>query len=88
MGQSTVKSGPSFLNSFSSGVRVFVEIWLYIHFVTVEILISKFIVLKQVFVSAYRGKDARYSMELNLGPTIVGDQESGWLYNQVRKNYK
>ena len=33
--------------------------------------------------ATYRGKDARYDLELNLGPTIIGNQESGWLYAQA-----
>ena len=33
--------------------------------------------------AVYRGKDARFPLELNIGPTIVGDQESGWMYSQV-----
>ena len=32
---------------------------------------------------AYRGKDSRYAMEQNVGPTKAGDQESGWLYSQT-----
>ena len=30
--------------------------------------------------AAYRGKDSRFAMEQNLGPTIAGVQESGWLF--------
>lgn len=31
----------------------------------------------------YRGKDSRFALEQNVGPTKVGDQESGWLYQQT-----
>ena len=34
--------------------------------------------------AAYRGKDGRFALEQNLGPTVVGKQESGWLYEQTR----
>ena len=30
--------------------------------------------------AAYRGKDSSFAMEQNLGPTIAGVQESGWLF--------
>ena len=37
----------------------------------------------QFDVSAYRGKDHRYPLELNIGPTIAGNQKTGWLYLQT-----
>ena len=33
--------------------------------------------------ASYRGKDSRFAMEQNLGPTIAGDQSSGWLYQKT-----
>ena len=36
-------------------------------------------------VGCYRGKDARFPLEQNFGPTIVGRQETGWLYQQTEK---
>ena len=33
--------------------------------------------------AAYRGKDSRFAMKQNLGPTLVGVQESGWLLNKT-----
>ena len=33
--------------------------------------------------AAYRGKDSRFAMEQNLGPTLAGVQESGWLFNKT-----
>ena len=33
--------------------------------------------------ASYRGKDSRFAMEQNLGPTIAGDQNSGWLYQKT-----
>ena len=36
--------------------------------------------------ATYRGKDARYALELNIGPTKVGSQESGWLFMQASFN--
>ena len=36
-------------------------------------------------VACYRGKDARFPMEQNFGPTIVGRQETGWLYKQTKE---
>ena len=32
---------------------------------------------------SYRGKDARFHLEMNIGPTVVGNQESGWLFKQA-----
>ena len=32
---------------------------------------------------AYRGKDARFPMEQNFGPTVVANQATGWLYQQT-----
>ena len=41
---------------------------------------------KAVFCFAsYRGKNGRYAMEQNFGPSILGKQESGWLYRQTKK---
>ena len=34
-------------------------------------------------VADYRGKDNRFALEQNLGPTVVGEQDSGWLYKQT-----
>lgn len=34
---------------------------------------------------AFRGKDSRFVLEQNIGPTIVGDQTSGWLYSQTKQ---
>ena len=40
--------------------------------------------LSSVFCFAsYRGKDSRFAMEQNLGPTVAGDQSSGWLYQKT-----
>ena len=39
---------------------------------------------KMIFL-AYRGKDSRFAMELNLGPSVVGCQESGWLFQQTNQ---
>ena len=36
-------------------------------------------------VACYRGKDARFPLEQNFGPTILGHQESGWLYQQTKE---
>ena len=36
-------------------------------------------------VGCYRGKDARFPLEQNFGPTIVGRQETGWLYQQTKE---
>ena len=36
------------------------------------------------FVSC-RGKDGRYVMEQNFGLSILGNQESGWLYRQSKE---
>ena len=33
--------------------------------------------------ASYRGKDSRFAMEQNLGPTVAGDQSSGWLYQKT-----
>ena len=33
--------------------------------------------------ASYRGNDSRFAMEQNLGPTIAGDQSSGWLYQET-----
>ena len=33
--------------------------------------------------ASYWGKDSRFAMEQNLGPTIAGDQSSGWLYQKT-----
>ena len=33
--------------------------------------------------ASYRGKDSRFAMEKNLGPTIAGDQNSCWLYQKT-----
>ena len=33
--------------------------------------------------AAYRGKDSRFAMEQNLGPTLAGVQESGWFFNKT-----
>lgn len=33
--------------------------------------------------AAYRGKDGRFPLEQNIGPSVVGEQESGWLYQQT-----
>ena len=33
--------------------------------------------------AAYRGNDSRIAMEQNLGPTLAGVQESGWLFNKT-----
>ena len=34
--------------------------------------------------AVYRGKDSRYGMELNLGSTVAGEQETGWLFQQTQ----
>ena len=36
-------------------------------------------------VGCYRGKDARFPLEQNFGPTIVGRQDTGWLYRQTKE---
>ena len=41
-------------------------------------------IFKFLFIfSAYRGKDSRFAMEQNVGPSVVGIQASGWLYNMT-----
>ena len=33
----------------------------------------------------YRGKDSRFPMEQNFGPTVIGNKVTGWLYQQTLK---
>jgi hypothetical protein len=40
---------------------------------------------KMFSVLAFRGKDSRFALEQNLGPTVVGDQKSGRLYQQTKE---
>lgn len=35
--------------------------------------------------SAYRGKDSRFALEQNIGPSVAGDQCSGWLFQQTKQ---
>lgn len=35
--------------------------------------------------AAFYGKDSRYNLEQNIGWTVCGDQESGWLFQQTKK---
>ena len=35
--------------------------------------------------SSFRGKDSRFTLEQNLGPSVVGNQETGWLYKQTKE---
>lgn len=32
---------------------------------------------------AFRGKDSRFALEQNVGPSKIGKQQSGWLYQQT-----
>lgn len=33
--------------------------------------------------ATYRGKDSRFTLEQNMGPSVAGEQETGWLYQQT-----
>ena len=35
--------------------------------------------------SAFHGKDSRFTLEQNLGPSVVGNQETRWLYKQTKE---